>query len=159
MSPEFDESSLPFDEATARQPLCEAILLLPCPLPCPSALAVCNVVSAHRSTAFVQDTWRWATDAGNLDVNLGFRAHRWSVLPDPWRTAGRNTHLVGGPRAHASFTPAGKPLTSYRLSGGYYYQPPFYREMRGLDGLVKDDLAPQRAIHAVAGVDHQFKSK
>ena len=31
--------------------------------------------------------------------------------------------------------------------------------MRGLDGLVKDDVAPQRAIHAVAGVDHQFESK
>ena len=117
-----------------------------------------NVVSAHRSTAFVQDTWRWETEAGHVDVNLGIRAHRWSVLPDPWALA-RNTHLVGGPRAHASFTPAQQPLTSFRLSGGYYYQPPFYREMRGLDGLVKDDVAPQRAIHAVAGVDHQFESK
>ena len=31
--------------------------------------------------------------------------------------------------------------------------------MRGLDGQVKEDVLPQRAIHAVAGVDHQFISK
>jgi hypothetical protein len=31
--------------------------------------------------------------------------------------------------------------------------------MRGLDGRVRDDVAPQRAIHAVAGVDHEFSSK
>ena len=117
-----------------------------------------NVVSAHRSTAFVQDTWRWNTKKGTLDLNLGMRAHRWSVLPDRWSTE-RNTHLVGGPRGHASFTPQGRPLTSFKMSGGFYYQPPFYREMRGLDGKIREDVKPQRAIHAVAGVDHQFESK
>ena len=117
-----------------------------------------NEVSAHRSTAFFQDTWRWSTKQGNLDVNAGIRAHRWSVLVDPWATS-RNTHLVGGPRAHVSFTPSNRPLTTYRLSGGYYYQPPFYREMRGLDGKVVDNVKPQKALHAVAGLDHQFESK
>ena len=42
---------------------------------------------------------------------------------------------------------------------GLLLPPPFYREMRGLDGRVRDDVAPQRAIHAVAGVDHEFSSK
>ncbi|MGB0150483.1 MAG: carboxypeptidase regulatory-like domain-containing protein, partial [Flavobacteriales bacterium] len=124
----------------------------------PYVVDAVNVVSAHRSTAFIQDTWRWNTNKGTLDVNLGIRAHRWSVLPDRWATE-RNTHLVGGPRGHASFTPQGRPLTSFKMSGGYYYQPPFYREMRGLDGTVREDVEPQRAIHAVAGVDHQFESK
>ena len=124
----------------------------------PYVVDAVNVVSAHRSTAFIQDTWRWNTNKGTLDVNLGMRAHRWSVLPDRWATE-RNTHLVGGPRGHASFTPQGRPLTSFKMSGGYYYQPPFYREMRGLDGTVREDVEPQRAIHAVAGVDHQFESK
>ena len=71
----------------------------------------------------------------------------------------RNTHVVGGPRANVSFVPASMAQTVLRVSGGYYYQPPFYREMRGLDGRVRDDVAPQRAIHAVAGVDHEFTSK
>ena len=124
----------------------------------PYVVDAVNVVSAHRSTAFIQDTWRWNTNKGTLDVNLGMRVHRWSVLPDRWAIE-RNTHLVGGPRGHASFTPQGRPLTSFKMSGGYYYQPPFYREMRGLDGTVREDVKPQRAIHAVAGVGHQFESK
>ena len=75
----------------------------------PYVVDAVNVVSAHRSTAFIQDTWRWNTNKGTLDVNLGMRAHRWSVLPDRWATE-RNTHLVGGPRGHASFTPQGRPI-------------------------------------------------
>jgi len=117
-----------------------------------------NVVSAHRSTAFIQDTWRWTLAKGHVDLNAGIRAHRWSVKPDRYSEL-RNTHLVGGPRFHASYTPARRPLTSVRLSGGYYHQPPFYREMRGLDGFVRNDVAPQRAIHAVAGIEHEFESR
>ncbi len=31
--------------------------------------------------------------------------------------------------------------------------------MRGFDGQINPEVAPQRAIHAVAGVDHEFSSK
>ena len=31
--------------------------------------------------------------------------------------------------------------------------------MRGLDGFVRNDVAPQRAIHAVAGIEHEFESR
>ena len=117
-----------------------------------------NDVSSHRSTAFIQDTWEWTSAFGDVSLNVGVRAHRWSVLTNPW-AEDRNTHLVGGPRGHLALTPRDSETTTYRLSGGYYYQPPFYREMRGLDGLVRDDVQPQRAIHAVAGVDHEFESK
>ena len=117
-----------------------------------------NLVSAHRSTAFVQDTWTRESARGDLRVHVGARVHRWSVLTHP-EASTRNTHVVGGPRANVSFVPASMAQTVLRVSGGYYYQPPFYREMRGLDGRVRDDVAPQRAIHAVAGVDHEFSSK
>ena len=116
-----------------------------------------NMVSAHRSTAFVQDTWAQETSRGDLRVHVGARIHRWSVLTHP-EASTRNTHVVGGPRANVSFVPSSMAQTVLRVSGGYY-QPPFYREMRGLDGRVRDDVAPQRAIHAVAGVDHEFSSK
>ena len=124
----------------------------------PYVVEASNLVRANRSTAFVQDTWRWSLGVGTLDLNVGVRAHRWSALPDRWSEQ-RNTHLVGGPRGHATLTPANRPLTSFRVSGGYYYQPPFYREMRGFDGAINEEVAPQRAVHAVAGIDHQFESK
>lgn len=124
----------------------------------PYSVSAFNDVQAHRTTAFVQDAWTQEGAAGTLSLNVGVRAHRWSVLPDPWALS-RNTHLVGGPRVQAAFTPAATPLTTWRVAGGTYYQPPFYREMRGFDGVVRDDVAPQRALHAVAGVNHEFESK
>ena len=117
----------------------------------PYAAQSFNDIHTHRSTAFVQDTWRWELDQGHLDMNVGLRGQRWRSQD--------NIQWVGGPRGHVAFTPHAHPLTTYKLSGGYYHQTPFYREMRGLDGTINPDIQPQRAIHAVAGVDHQFESQ
>lgn len=40
---------------------------------------------------------------------------------------------------------------------GYYYQAPFYREMRGFDGSINKALKAQRSIHYTAGADFGFK--
>jgi len=42
---------------------------------------------------------------------------------------------------------------------GYYYQAPFYREMRNFDGKVNTNLNAQRSIHSVAGMEFTFKQK
>ena len=83
-----------------------------------------NLVSAHRSTAFVQDTWTRESARGDLRVHVGARVHRWSVLTHP-EASTRNTHVVGGPRANVSFVPSSMAQTVLRVSGGYYYQPRF----------------------------------
>lgn len=116
----------------------------------PYAVDAYNNFRSHRSTAFVQDTWRWKLASGDLDLNLGIRGQRWATED--------NTQWVGGPRGHLAFTPEAHPMTTYRLSGGYYHQTPFFREMRGFDGVINTDIQPQRSIHAVTGVDHQFES-
>ncbi len=46
----------------------------------------------------------------------------------------------------------------FRFSTGFYYQPPFYRELRNLQGIVNLDLRAQRSIHFVAGGDLLFKA-
>jgi hypothetical protein len=45
-----------------------------------------------------------------------------------------------------------------RFATGYYYQPPFYRELRGIDGTLNPNLRAQRSIHAVFGGDMNFKA-
>jgi hypothetical protein len=40
---------------------------------------------------------------------------------------------------------------------GYYYQAPFYREMRDFDGNVNTALKAQRSIHYVSGMEFSFK--
>ncbi|MEM6628602.1 MAG: carboxypeptidase-like regulatory domain-containing protein [Bacteroidota bacterium] len=52
----------------------------------------------------------------------------------------------------------GGPDLRLRLAGGLYFQAPFYREFRRLDGTLNLDIKPQRAIHAIAGLDHQFQA-
>ncbi len=45
-----------------------------------------------------------------------------------------------------------------RFATGYYYQPPFYRELRGVDGVINPNLRAQRSIHFVAGGDMNFEA-
>jgi outer membrane receptor protein involved in Fe transport len=65
--------------------------------------------------------------------------------------------MVFSPRAQFSIKPNGKKDMLYRLSGGLYYQPPFYRELRGANGTVNSNVKAQRSIHLVAGHEYSFK--
>ncbi len=44
-----------------------------------------------------------------------------------------------------------------KLSGGYYYQAPFYREMRNFDGSINTQLKAQKSIHLVGGYEVAFR--
>jgi hypothetical protein len=41
---------------------------------------------------------------------------------------------------------------------GYYYQPPFYRELRDFNGTLNPELRAQKSIHAVLGAEMDFIS-
>jgi hypothetical protein len=58
------------------------------------------------------------------------------------------------PRVNARITTPSK--LSLWLSGGLYYQPPFYREMRFPDGTVNTEIKAQKSVHAVAGMSWDF---
>ena len=115
-----------------------------------------NDVRSNRSTAYIQDTWTIKTEKGEINAHIGCRGHLWNLFTYS-ETNEVRTHLVGGPRAHFSYSNKKKPKTIWNLSGGWYWQPPFYREMRDPTGLVNIDIKPQKAIHIVSGVDHQFE--
>ncbi len=44
------------------------------------------------------------------------------------------------------------------LASGYYFQPPFYREMRFPDGSVNKNIKSQRSLHSVLGISYDFVS-
>ena len=44
----------------------------------------------------------------------------------------------------------------FRLSGGLYHQPPFYRELRDATGTVQPGVKAQQSIHIVLGNDYSF---
>ena len=45
----------------------------------------------------------------------------------------------------------------FRVSGGFYHQPPFYRELRDSTGTVRPGVKAQQSIHIVVGNDYSFK--
>lgn len=87
-------------------------------------------------------------DTSNVSVTAGIRANYWDL----------NRQALFGPRATLGYKPHWKKDFLFKLSGGYYYQPPFYRELRDIEGNINYNLKAQTSIHAVLSSDYNFKS-
>lgn len=90
-----------------------------------------------------------------LNANLGVRANYWTY----------NNQTVVSPRFNLTYRPAWFFLkddeiyrrnVSFRFATGFYYQPPFYREMRYLSGNLNPSIRAQKSIHFVLGTDYTF---
>jgi hypothetical protein len=119
-----------------------------------------NDVNAQRSQAFVQGSWSWEDRFKGLwEINAGIRGHHWGFTNQRTNETGGPV-LVGGPRGHISYRPLeedGMPSIVWNFAAGVYWQPPFYREMRRLDGTLNANIRPQKATHFVLGMDRIFK--
>ncbi len=103
-------------------------------------------LSSNRYTAFAQNTWDLDDDSTRLAFTIGVRANYWDY----------NQELLISPRATLSYKPNWKRDILFRFSTGYYYQPPFYRELRNLEGEINPYLKAQQSIHFVLGSDLNF---
>ncbi|RYZ50914.1 MAG: TonB-dependent receptor [Sphingobacteriales bacterium] len=99
-----------------------------------------------RITGFLQDNFRFS-DSLDLTVSAGVRFN-YNML---------NNELVISPRLQAAYKPEWKRDMVFKIAAGLYAQPPFYREMRDLEGNVNKDLKAQKSMHLVAGTDYNFK--
>jgi len=104
-------------------------------------------LNSNRVSAFIQDTWRFS-DSSRFSFNYGVRFQYWDVNKEPIVT----------PRVQFSAKPNLKKDIILTLSGGLYYQPPFYREMRAYDGTVNTNLKAQKSAQVVAGFNYAFKA-
>lgn len=106
----------------------------------------------------VNHTTKWITEIYGLsEVNFGNNIRKYTI----------NTGVRG---IYNSFT--GEILAAPRLSlkldfknnyslwlaTGFYFQPPFYREMRYPDGTVNNSIRSQKSFHTVAGISRSFKA-
>ena len=105
-----------------------------------------NILS-NRYTAYVQNTWGINPDSSRFVLTAGVRAHYWDF----------NKQLVVSPRATLSFKPHWEHDILFRFSAGMYYQPPFYRELKNIDGRINNNLKAQSSLHFVAAGDYNFK--
>jgi len=105
-------------------------------------------LQSNRISGFLQNTWLFSDTSKHL-LTFGARFHYWDV----------NKQFIVTPRANYSFNPKWKKIDMiFRLSGGMYYQPPFYRELRDLNGTLNKNVRAQQSYHAVLGMDYNFKA-
>lgn len=113
-----------------------------------SVLKTSSSLNSNRVQAFLQDTYTYRNNArGEWRISAGARLNYWDL----------NRELLISPRAQVLYKPLkGFRDVSYRLAGGLYAQPPFYREMRRPDGTVNTDLKAQKSAHIVGGMTLDF---
>ena len=113
-----------------------------------------NYVTINRFSGYAQ--WNRKGNFGTNEVwfNAGFRMHQWQV--ETYNTTG-DSQITFSPRAQFTLKPNWEKDMFFRLSGGLYHQPPFYRELRDADGAVQTNVKAQQAIHIVLSNDYNFK--
>ncbi|WP_299060556.1 TonB-dependent receptor [uncultured Polaribacter sp.] len=112
-----------------------------------------NEVQISRISGYVQFNQRSFWNEHEIFYNLGVRAQNWNVTGNGIES--KNQTIVS-PRAQFAIKPNWDKDMLFRLSGGWYSQPPSYRELRNADGLVNVDLKAQQSIHYVTGMDYSF---
>ncbi|MNR98399.1 TonB-dependent Receptor Plug Domain protein [compost metagenome] len=113
-----------------------------------------NFNDINRFSGYAQ--WSLKSTIGTSEVwyNAGARLHNWKV-------SGENTdgkaQTTFSPRAQFAIKPDWEKDMIFRLSGGLYHQPPFYRELRDANGVVQPNTKAQQSVHLVLGNDYNFK--
>ncbi|TPV32537.1 TonB-dependent receptor [Paucihalobacter ruber] len=112
-----------------------------------------NFVNVDRFQAALQWSKRGYIGKHEVYYNAGVRAHSWTVSGD---NINSNNQTVVSPRAQFAIKPDWDADVLFRVAGGMYYQPPFYRELRDSTGTVRPEVKAQQSFHVVLGSEHSF---
>lgn len=111
-------------------------------------------ISTSRFNLFAQDSWRVKNKAGLFNITYGLRLSHWT-----W-----NKETLVSPRVSVGLLPSFSDRWTFRLATGFYYQPPFYKELKDTtmtDGFaavnLNRNIKSQRSVHFVAGADYTFR--
>lgn len=97
---------------------------------------------SYRHTAFIQ----FQQTIDRVTLNAGTRGSYWDL----------NEEFLISPRASISYRPLWDRDIIFRASSGVYYQSPFYRELRDLEGVLHKDVKAQKSTHFIIGSDYIF---
>lgn len=113
-----------------------------------------NRAKIQRIQAFAQYSKRTSWGDNEVFYNAGIRAHNWTVSGVGIES---NTQTVFSPRAQFAIKPNWDKDMLFRIAGGLYYQPPFYRELRDSSGVVQPNVKAQKSFHIVVGNEYSFE--
>ena len=99
-------------------------------------------LSSYRNSGYVQ----FSSDIGNLSLTSGVRGNYWTF----------NEEFILSPRLMLAYIPNWEKDVVFRVASGIYYQPAFYKELRGFDGSINRDIKAQKSTHFILGADYLF---
>jgi hypothetical protein len=112
-----------------------------------------NNVTINRISGFAQFSRKDFLNEHQIWYNVGMRFQNWSVKANGTT---KESHFIFSPRAQFAIKPDWEKDMLFRVSGGFYYQPPFYKELKDNLGGIHPEVEAQRSIHAVIGNDYSF---
>lgn len=105
-------------------------------------------LESNRIQGYLQYAYsKQLRDSSLITLTGGVRANYWDF----------NKQTIFSPRVTLSYKPNWKQDMVFKASWGYYYQPPFYREMRGFDGKINQNIKAQQSIHYLLSGDYNFR--
>jgi hypothetical protein len=107
-----------------------------------------NFLASSRFTSYIQNTSFFPLNYFDIKLTGGLRTHYWNL----------NNQFLLSPRVTASLNPHWERDMTFNFSTGYYYQVPFYKELRDPDGKLNKDIKAQKSLHFVFGSDYIFEA-
>lgn len=105
-----------------------------------------NKIEPSRLSAYAQYSQKFYWGANKVFVNAGARVANWSF----------NKETIFSPRFQFAIKPDWDSDMLFKLSGGIYYQAPFYKEIKDLDGNFNSSIKSQRSMQLILGHDYEF---
>ena len=106
-----------------------------------------NHIEPTRLSAYAQYSQKFFWGASKVLVNGGARVAHWSF----------NNETIFSPRAQFAIKPDWDSEMWFRLSGGIYYQAPYYKEIKDLNGNFNSNIKSQRSIQAILANEYEFE--
>lgn len=105
-----------------------------------------NKIEPSRLSAYAQYSQKFYWGASKVFVNAGARVSNWSF----------NKETIFSPRFQFAIKPDWDSDMLFKLSGGIYYQAPFYKEIKDLDGNFNSNIKSQRSMQLILANDYEF---
>ncbi|MFN1216290.1 TonB-dependent receptor plug domain-containing protein [Chryseobacterium kwangjuense] len=105
-----------------------------------------NKIEPSRLSAYGQYSQKLYWGASKVLFNVGARVSNWSF----------NKETIFSPRFQFAIKPDWDTDMLFKLSGGIYYQAPFYKEIKDLDGNFNTNIKSQRSMQLILSNDYEF---
>ena len=105
-----------------------------------------NHIEPTRISGYAQYSKKFYWGENRVFVNAGVRASHWNF----------NDESIISPRGQIAIKPNWEMDMLFTVSGGIYYQAPFYKEIKDVDGIFNSNIKSQRSMQVILKNDYEF---